>query len=385
MKNKFQTKKIVTVSFAHLFHDIYSAFLAPMLPLLITKLGISLSMAGLLDVVRRIPALFNPLIGLMADRICFKYFIIITPAITAISMSLLGIAPSYFVLFVLLFVSGFSSTLFHVPAPVVIKRLSGDRTATGMSFFMFGGEMARTLGPLIIVGAISVWGLEGSFRVMPLGLLATFILFFKLKDISPANDNVGNNRKKGTRETLRDLVPFFTFIIGFQFFRAGMKSALTLYLPTYLTGNGYSFWLAGISLSVLQLAGAGGTFGTGFISDRITPRNTLLITAVASPVVMWMFLQANEVMILPILILMGFLLFAPGPVILALVQDTNTEYPAFVNGIYMTINIGINSIMILMIGILGDSIGLDTTFMIFAGLAIFSIPFIFILPGRKMV
>ena len=75
MKKKFQTEKIVSISFAHLFHDIYSAFLAPILPLLIAKLGISLSLAGLLDVVRRIPALFNPLIGLVADRICFKYFI----------------------------------------------------------------------------------------------------------------------------------------------------------------------------------------------------------------------------------------------------------------------------------------------------------------------
>ncbi len=93
-KKKFQFGSVIIVSFAHLSHDVYSAFLAPILPLLISKLGISLSMAGLLDVVRKLPSLFNPLIGLMADRICVRYFIILAPAVTGISMSLLGMVPS---------------------------------------------------------------------------------------------------------------------------------------------------------------------------------------------------------------------------------------------------------------------------------------------------
>ncbi|MEA2095582.1 MAG: MFS transporter, partial [Candidatus Cloacimonadota bacterium] len=123
-KKKFQFGNVLTVSFAHLSHDIYSAFLAPLLPLLISKLGISLSMAGFLDVVRKLPSLFNPLIGLMADRICVRYFVIFAPAITGIAMSLLGIAPTYIVLLILLFIAGISNTLFHVPSPVMIKHVS---------------------------------------------------------------------------------------------------------------------------------------------------------------------------------------------------------------------------------------------------------------------
>jgi FSR family fosmidomycin resistance protein-like MFS transporter len=115
LSNPFQTKKIITISAAHFFHDIYTAFLAPMLPLLIAKFGISLSVAGLLDVIRKIPSLFNPFIGLLADKICMKYLVIFTPGISAISMSLLGASPSLAVLFILLFVTGISSALFHIP------------------------------------------------------------------------------------------------------------------------------------------------------------------------------------------------------------------------------------------------------------------------------
>ncbi|NQT65143.1 MAG: MFS transporter, partial [FCB group bacterium] len=123
-KKKFQFGNVLTVSFAHLSHDIYSSFLAPLLPLLISKLDISLSMAGFLDVTRKLPSLFNPLVGLIADRVCVRYFIIITPAITGIAMSLLGVAPSYPILLILLFIAGISNTLFHVPSPVMIKHVS---------------------------------------------------------------------------------------------------------------------------------------------------------------------------------------------------------------------------------------------------------------------
>jgi FSR family fosmidomycin resistance protein-like MFS transporter len=383
MKNNFQKGKVITISMGHLFHDIYTAFLAPMLPLLISKLGISLSMAGLLDIIRRIPSLFNPVIGLIADKLCVKYLVILTPGITAISMSLLGKSPSYTILFVLLFVTGISSALFHVPSPVMIKHFSGDKVGTGMSFYMFGGEIARTLGPLLITAALSLWGLEGSYRVMPIGIIASIILFLKLKDISPINNKENNRKQKGTKETIKELIPFFVSIGGFQLFRAGMKAALTLYLPIYLTGKGKSLWIAGIALSILQLSGAVSTFGAGYISDKISYRKTLYITAIASPLIMGAFIISGEILMVPFLILMGFFLFASGPVILALVQETNTERPAFINGIYMTISFSISSLMVLIVGILGDKIGLELTFKICAAFAVLSIPFAFMLPIKQ--
>ena len=69
---KFQTGKVVNISLAHLSHDVYSAFLAPLLPLLITKLNLSLSAVAILDIARKIPQLLNPLIGLIADRLSSK-------------------------------------------------------------------------------------------------------------------------------------------------------------------------------------------------------------------------------------------------------------------------------------------------------------------------
>lgn len=183
-KKDFDIKNVVLISLAHLIHDTYSAFLAPILPLLIGKLGISIFQAGLLDISRKVPSLFNPFIGILADKIYVRYFIILAPVVTTLSMSLIGLSPNYIFLLILVFVSGVASAFFHVPSPVLIKSFSHNQVGRGMSFYMLGGEFARTLGPLVILGAVSLWGLEGTYKLIPFGFLASFILYFKLRNIT---------------------------------------------------------------------------------------------------------------------------------------------------------------------------------------------------------
>ena len=179
----FDTEKVLLLSICHFVHDIYSSFLAPLLPFLIEKFGLSLTQAGFLSTVMQLPALLNPSIGKLADRISVRYFIILAPALTAIPMSLLGVAPSYGVLLILLFLTGISVSLFHVPAPVMVYRVAGERTGRAMSFYMTGGELARTLGPLTIIGAISLLGLDGFYPVMIVGIAVSMVMYLKFKDI----------------------------------------------------------------------------------------------------------------------------------------------------------------------------------------------------------
>ncbi len=373
---KFQTSNVVIISIAHLLHDVYSSFLAPILPLLIEKLGLSYSMVGALSIIQRIPFLINPFIGLLADRMQVRYLIIVTPAITAVGASLFGLAPNYTVLAILLFVIGLSAALFHVPAPVMIKKISGNRTGRGMSFFMLGGEVARTVGPLIVLGAVSLWGLEGTYKLIPFGLAASVVLFFRIRKIKISDDIKSDMMKTGVRKTLRDLIPFLIILTGILLFRSFMKSALSTFLPTYLTVKGESLWAGGIALAILQFAGAIGTLFSGSISDIIGRKTTLIIISIASPVLMYLFTISNEFFTIPLTVFMGLFLFASGPVLLALVQDRAHERPAFINGIFFTISFTVSSVAILFVGILGDRIGLEQTFRVASLVALTAIPFV---------
>jgi FSR family fosmidomycin resistance protein-like MFS transporter len=365
----FQRSRVTALSVVHLVHDIYTSFLAPALPKIIEKLGMSYGMAGLLAVIQRIPSLFNPLMGILAERPSMKYLVIVSPAITAVAMSLIGIAPGYIFLAILLFVSGISSMMWHIPSPVMIKYLSGNRTGKGMSFYMVGGELARTLGPLVILGVIQLWGLEGTWKMMPLGFVASLVLYlnFRNVDIKPSEQsrNEGNYWR-----IFRRYSAAFILTGGFTFFQAGVKASLTYYLPTFLTDSeGHSLAFADISLTILQLAGAAGALFAGTISDRLGRTQTLLIISMATPLLMLIFLNVEGAWIIPVLIPLGFFLFAPTAVMMAMVQDLNTEKKAFVNAIYMTINFFISSMVIPMVGVLTDHFGFQTSYLAFNILA----------------
>src|SRR5512140_3349333 len=112
----FETGQVVTLVGGHFIHHLYTAFLAPLLPLIIEKLSLSLTMAGSLTAILQVPGLLNPFIGYLADRVSLRYFVILAPAITATLISSIGFAPNYFSLAVILFVTGICVAAFHAPA-----------------------------------------------------------------------------------------------------------------------------------------------------------------------------------------------------------------------------------------------------------------------------
>lgn len=374
--------RVLAISFAHLAHDVPTAFLAPVLPILIERFGLSVFMAGMLDIFRRAPSLINPLLGLLADRVRIRYFVIFMPGVTATLMSLLGVAPTYTFLAVVLVLTGISSAFFHVTTPVMMKHVSVNRIGRGMSFYMLGGEFARTLGPLVILGAISLWGFEGTYRLIPFGAAASAFLFLALRNVSLQREPIEKG-DEGAGRTFINLIPFFVLVTGIFLCRAAMKAALTIYLPTYLTEQGASLWMAGISLSVLQFSGVGGTVLGGIISDRVGRKPTLLVICIVSPLLMWLFVIAEGKFVIPVLILSGVFLFAIGPVLLALVHDIDSKRMSFINSIYMTLSFTLNAVMVLLVGFAADRIGLDLTYRISAFLAAGSIPFVLLLKSDR--
>ncbi|MBU2651935.1 MAG: MFS transporter [Bacteroidetes bacterium] len=382
-QNKFRIGPVITISIGHFLHDVYSSFLAPILPLLIDKLGMTYSMVGVLSTLQRIPSLLNPFIGVLADRVAMRYLVILAPAVTATAMSLIGVAPSITVLAILLFVMGISSALFHVPAPVMIRKVSGNKIGRGMGWFMFGGEMARTAGPVVILGAVSLWGLEGTYKLIPFGLGATLILYFAFRNIHIREDMQKRENHRGIWNTLRHHKKLFIAITGFTFFMSIMKSSMVTFLPTYLNLRGESLWMSGISLSVLEIAGAAGALFAGRLSDRIGRSISLMIIAIATPFFMLLFLFAAKAWSFLLLICIGLTMFSSTPILMALIQEHASERPAFMNSVYMTISFFISAFNVITIGFMSDILGMNTTF-IFAGLLAFlAIPFTFFIRGPR--
>ncbi|GAK56599.1 fosmidomycin resistance protein [Candidatus Vecturithrix granuli] len=379
---KFHTGNVLLIAFSHLIQDMYTAFLAPLLPLLIEKLRFSYALAGFLTAALNLPSLMNPWLGALADKLRLRHCVIISPIVTAISMSLLGLAPSYAMLLVLLTITGISSACYHVPTPVMITRIAGTQVGKGMSFYMFGGELARTIGPLVIVGAVSLWGLEATYKLIIPGVFASGFLYLKLNKLPLQQPFHCRNQAANLRQTSYALLPFFLGLAGITLFMGAMKAAMISFLPSYLMTKGIGISAAGVYLAILQGGGVVGVLASGYLSDTFGRKTILLVTAIVSPLLMSLFLLAPAILIFPILLLLGFFLLSTGPVILAVVQESNSEYPAYVNGVYMMISFVVTSLITVLVGALSDRIGFENTYWISLLWFFGTIPCLWLLPGH---
>ena len=376
--NRFHTGKILALSIGHFIHDVYSSFLSPLLPLLIEKLSLTLTQAGFLSTIMQLPALLNPYIGVLADRISVRYFVILAPAITAVPMSLIGVAPSYSILLLLLFITGISASIFHVPAPVMIAQLSASRKGRGMSFFMTGGELARTIGPLVAVAGVSLLGLEGFYPVMVFGLTSTAWLYLKLRDV-PVSD-VYTKRNLSALQTWRKLRYILWPLTLILFSRGFMHAAMTAFLPTYINQETGNLWLAGIALTLFEVAGVAGVLTAGSMSDLFGRRKTLLVSLIGAPLCLFVFTLSGGWFRIAALLFTGFTLLSTTPVMLALVQEHGRRSPAAANGLFMMISFIARSAVVVVVGFIADRIGLQATYLISAAMGLVGIPFIFRLP-----
>lgn len=374
----FQARKILQIAGGHFVHDTYTAFVSPLLPLLIERLSLSLTQAGSLAVFLQLPALLNIFIGYMADRISLRYFIIFAPAATATLITVLGLMPGYVPLAILLFVTGISVALFHVPAPALIGQISGRRVGRGMSFFMAGGEMGRTVGPLLVVWAVGLWGLDGIWRLAIIGWLTTAFLFWRLHNFKVKT----KHQERGSfRQALPRMRRLFVPLSAVMFLRSFVVTGLSIYMVVYLTGKGYSLANASQALALLEFAGIGGALTGGTLSDRIGRRRMMVVGIMSSALLLQVMLNVDGVALIPVLILMGFTGLAVTPVIQAMVQENLVENRAMANGMFMFVAFLARSLATLLIGSMGDAIGLQSAYVVCTGAALLSLPLIYLLPA----
>jgi FSR family fosmidomycin resistance protein-like MFS transporter len=376
----FKTADVLSLSAGHWIHDTYSAFLAPMLPALIDKFLLSKTEAGLLSVFVQGPSILQPLIGHIGDRVSLRYLVILAPGVTATMMSLLGLAPAYVILPILLLAAGFSSASIHAIGPVMAGRVSGKRLGLGMSYWMVGGELGRTIGPILLVAAIGYLTLEGLAWLMLGGWMASAMLFFRLKDVPGRPEEVSELHWK---QTLREMRTLMLPLALFLFLRAFMSVCLTTYLPIFLSDEGSDLFLSGSALSILEGAGVIGALLGGTLSDRWGRRSVLYVSMLATPLLTFLFLSWTNWMRFTVLVPLGLVSLSTTPVLMAMAQESYPDRRALANGVFMAANFLIRSVVVIVIGLIADAYGLRLGFTISAALMLLGTAVVSRLPGDR--
>ncbi|MCK5741378.1 MAG: MFS transporter, partial [Chlorobi bacterium] len=277
----------------------------------------------------------------------------------------------------------------HIPTPVIIKQLSGNRIGKGMSYFMVGGETARFMGPILVIQALALLGTANFHYVMIFGLIVSFILFYVLKDyptgVVAKNNNNNNNNKitASLKATLLEHQKMYSLLLLIVICKVFVSIGFTAFLPTYLRSTGMSLENAGLGLILLEVAAAAGVFFTGRMSDHTGRRRILALLSLVSTVMIVVFVYTNSFYMYPVLMLIGISAFTSGPILMAVLFDNEKKYPSSANSLFMAFNFVSAAIVSLLFGQLGDVIGMKATYLISAGFSLLSVVFIMMLPKKN--
>jgi len=352
---------VLSLALGHAVDDFYPSFLAPLLPLFVDRLGLSLALAGGLATLQGFTtSLVQPLFGYLADRVQRPWLAAWGMLGSAVFTSLWGLAPNGASLVLLVILAGLGVALFHPVASGLVGQLSPRQKGMSMSLFLTGGSVGYGLGPLVAVALASRWGLPAIGLAVVPGLLTALLIYRfarQLPSRAIPDDNRSRPHSGEGRLLLKQLLPLLllTFVV---MLRAALSITLGTFLPLYLTQQGSPLLLAGLAVTVFRIAGAVGGLVGGPLADRVGRRPILFLSFALALPFLWGFFRAEGWLALAYLAVAGAIISSSSPLSVVIAQEAAPDSPSMASGLMIGFAWGIGGLAVTGVGWWGDQVGL---------------------------
>ncbi|HIE26059.1 TPA: MFS transporter [Candidatus Poribacteria bacterium] len=352
MKNRSNGIRIALLALAHGVTDSYGNFLAALSLPLKNKLGISNAQLGGLVSVQSIASSMSQIgFGYLSDRFGRGIFVTVAPAVTAIFMSFIGLAPNYLTLAMLLLIGGFGVASLHPQGAATAGKLSQERRGLGVSIFSFGGSVGFASGPLIITSIVAVFGMKGTPLAVVSGVAMSIVLFFTIYG-KPFMSPMTKRERMGLIEALRPHLKIMLLLLGIVVFRAATSIIFTNFLR--VLKSEYTGITGGFVLFIYLASGSiGGVIG-GYLSDRISRKSILIFSLFAATPFLWAVVHSSGIIFFICLFFSGFILSSSTPINIVMAQEMLPSNASIGSSFMMGLGWGIGGLLSIPFGALAD-------------------------------
>ena len=377
------SKVIFALSLVHFTGDFYAAFLTPLLPLFVDKLGLTLTQVGLLAGISRFLAfVVQPSAGYIADHYHTRVFILGGPLLATVFMPLIGVAPSYLVLILFVSMGSIGVSMFHPPAAGMVSQYAGSRFGLSMALFNLGGTLSFGLGPIFIAFFVHSWGLESSPVTMVFGLLLMAFLY-KIVPL-PTTEGLANIGFMGSIKEAFGAVWKPIFIIwAVMVLRSFVGQVYMTFLPIYYAREGFSLLSIGTIVSLFTVAGALSGVAAGHFSDRFGFKPVFFLSHGISTPCLYLLLLLPGDWAYASAFLAGFFVMASLPLGVTMAQELAPKGKSMVSSLMMGLAWGTGGIMTPLAGKLADLFSIRPVLAVLAVIPLLTVGLIAMLPERS--
>ncbi|MGD8319096.1 MAG: MFS transporter [Gemmatimonadota bacterium] len=352
------TRVALVVAGAHALNDAYSAFVPPLLPRLMDRLGLSIALAATVAMTFSIASsLLQPMLGYLADRFGRRGFLVAGPLLSGVFVSLVGWASTFWALIAVLLLAGLGSAAFHPPgASYAVRVDAGKGGGVRYSVFSFSGSAGYAVGPLIAVGLVQWLGMDHLWLAMLPALLLTPVFFLNLP--SGRTDRAVHPPPHPLR-VMRGLAGPLGIIFGISAAVTWAQRTFLTMAPIMVDQAGGSETVGAVALTAYLVAQMAGTVTGGYLADRVERRILLVaLCGLAFPAhLLAVGLAPASAGALTAAAAAGFFGMATLPAIVVMAQEMIPRGAAVGSGIVMGLAWATGSVGVLATGALADVVG----------------------------
>ncbi len=373
-------KILFALTLIHFTGDFYTAFITPLFPVFVDKLGLSLTQIGIIAGTMRLLAfIIQPTVGYLADRYQTRAFILIGLALTIVFIPLAGIAPNFWILLLFVALGSVGSSMFHPSVTGMVPLYAGSKAGFSMSVFNTGGTLAFGLGPLFITWYVAYFGLSA----MPATMIAGLLLLIYLLRVIPRPQSEGMRRTSflgALKESLGDAWKVVALIWLVMLLRAIVGQSFLTFMPVLYVQEGFSVVAAGAIYSMFIVSGTISGLLSGHISDRIGFKPVFLFSFLCMAPTLWLFMQLNGNWVYAGAALAGGFVLAPLPLGVTMAQTLAPKGRSMVASLMMGFAYGLGGAITPIIGKLADSYSIRPVLTVIAFVPLLALPVIALFP-----
>jgi len=351
-------RKLLFLSLGHTTSDFYPGMLAPLLPLILTRYGLSLTAAGvLIGVLQAFCNLSQPFVGFLNDHRSLKLFLWMGLIVSAVPFCFMLQYKRLDVMIIALAISGIGVGMYHPVAAVAAgMNVEENRRGISMAVFSAGGSVGFMTAPVIIVVIVKILG-EQFMPLVALPALIMAILFIKDRDII-----VSEQHQLSAKEWIAALLENkfeLTLLWLVSSLRALVHFLTAQFLPMLTIARGSSYVPSAFILSGSLLASMIGMFIGGHLSDIHGRRKIMAVSLLVSMPLLYGFLYTRGILSIAMLLLGMGSLASTIPVNIVLAQLAAPKHAGIASSLVMGLSFALPSFVAPFFGALADRIGIQ--------------------------
>jgi FSR family fosmidomycin resistance protein-like MFS transporter len=356
----------------HACADMGGGSLPALLPFLIVQNEWSYTMAaGLVFAANIVSSVTQPFIGYLGDRFSKPWLMCLGIVLSGGGIAVIGFLSDFRWCFVAVAVAGFGCALFHPEGAKLANALAGDKKASGMSVFTFGGNLGVSAGPLILSGAMLLFGLRGTIVFLIPALILAGALFFKLGTF---NKVVVAEKKIKIEAGIVEKEDWkgFSKVTCAMFIHSVTSFGFTTFLPIFwVTVLLRSATEGSLMLTISAAAGSLAILLGGSFAEKYGYKHIILGSAlIGVPLYLSFALSRNVPVEILIVVLISLIASGPRSPMIAMAQSFTPNKIGFSSGITMGLATSLGGMTSPLLGRIGDAFGLNAVMLTIAGLAV---------------